>query len=256
MYNSAATIVRCLNSVINQTYDGEIEIIIINDGSEDNSKNIVDEFIKEHKEFKIHLINKVNGGVSSARNVGLQIAKGNYIALLDSDDEWFLDKLEKQINLFLCEKKYSFFGCLIYEPNNKLKGKIKKISLEQLVIKNYFQPSTVIFKKDILSKIGLFDEAQKYAEEGNYFMRIANSYHCGLLYEQLVLYDQGKPGFGFSGLSANLFEMEKGELKNLSFAYKKNYISFLRYLVAVIFSIIKYFRRVFIVKLNKLKNDR
>jgi hypothetical protein len=50
--------------------------------------------------------------------------------------------------------------------------------------------------------------------------------------------------------------MEKGELKNLRFAYKKNYISFLRYLVAVIFSIIKYFRRVYIVKLNKLKNDK
>jgi hypothetical protein len=81
-------------------------------------------------------------------------------------------------------------------------------------------------------------------------MRIANNYTCALLNEQLILYGQGKVGFGVSGLSANLKEMEKGELRNLSFAYQQNYISFFTYSFAVFYSILKYFRRILIVKLR------
>jgi hypothetical protein len=80
-----------------------------------------------------------------------------------------------------------------------------------------------------LLKHGLFDESQN--EEGNYFMRI-KVYKCALLNEQ-VLYDQGKNGFGQSGLSSNLYEMEKGELLNLKFAYDHDYISSTKYRVAV-----------------------
>lgn len=252
MYNAENTIVRCLDSVINQTYAGAIEVIVVNDGSIDGSKSIVEKYIDENKQYRLQLVDKLNGGVSSARNAGLKVAKGNYIALLDSDDEWFLDKLEKQIFVFNKENNFSFVGGLIFEPERNIKGSISKIGLSQLIFKNYFQPSTVIFKKEIIQKIGLFDESQKYAEEGNYFMRIANSYNCCLLNEQLVLYDQGKAGFGISGLSANLYEMEKGELRNLSFAYKNRYISFPKYSLTVVFSILKYFRRIFIVKFNKI----
>ena len=73
-----------------------------------------------------------------------------------------------------------------------------------------------------------------------------------LLNTKLVNYSQGKIGFGVSGLSANLKEMEIGELRNLKFAYQSNYISFFTYFFATLFSIIKYFRRILIVKLRKL----
>jgi hypothetical protein len=63
-------------------------------------------------------------------------------------------------------------------------------------------------------------------------------YKCALLNEQVVLYDQGKNGFGQSGLSSNLYEMEKGELLNLKFAYDHDYISSTKYRVAVFFSVI------------------
>jgi hypothetical protein len=66
----------------------------------------------------------------------------------------------------------------------------------------------------------------------------------------VVLYGQGKGGFGVSGLSANLKEMEKGELRNLSFAYKQDFISVYTYIVAVVYSVLKYFRRILIVKLR------
>ncbi len=248
MYNAEKTILRCLNSVLNQTYKSEMEIIVVNDGSTDNSSRIVEQILSDNKsKIEIQLINKSNGGVSSARNAGLALAKGHYIALLDSDDEWLADKLEKQINVFILDTEISFTGGLIDNPIN-VKKEIIEISLSKLIFKNYFQPSTVMFKKEVLDKVGFFDESQKYAEEGNYFMRIARLFKCVLLNEQLVNYGQGKVGFGVSGLSANLKEMEKGELRNLKFAYQQNYISFFTYIIAINFSILKYIRRILIVK--------
>lgn len=248
MYNAENTIITCINSVLNQTYNREIEIIIVNDGSSDNSQRIVEKIIKENlTNTIIKLINKNNGGVSSARNTGLTLTKGEYIALLDSDDEWLPEKLEKQINVFISDNEISFIGGLIDKPVN-VKKEVIEISLSKLIFKNYFQPSTVMFKKEVLDKVGFFDESQKYAEEGNYFMRIAKLFKCVLLNEQFVNYGQGKVGFGVSGLSANLIEMEKGELRNLKFAYQNNYISFFIYLIAITYSILKYFRRVLIVK--------
>ena len=252
MYNAEKTIVNCINSVLSQTYNGEIEIIVINDGSNDNSKLIVDELINNNlKNINIKQINKNNGGVSSARNIGLLLAKGKYIALLDSDDEWLSEKLEKQMKVFATNNDISFLGTLI-NKSNFFKQDIIDIQLSKLIFRNYFQPSTVIFSKKVVDKVGFFDESQKYAEEGNYFMRIAKNFRCVLLNEQLVNYSQGKVGFGVSGLSANLKEMEKGELKNLKFAYENNYISFFTYLIAIIYSYLKYIRRILIVKFRQI----
>lgn len=250
MYNSETTIATCIHSVLNQTYEGKVEIIVVNDGSKDGSQAIVEEMIKNNNSpIDIQLINKENGGVSSARNKGLALAKGGYIALLDSDDEWLNYKIEKQLSVFSQNPEIGFVGGLITEPTTDAPKTIT-IPLSKLIFKNYFQPSTVMFKKEVIAKVGFFDETQNYAEEGNYFMRIANNYTCTLLNEQLILYGQGKVGFGVSGLSANLKEMEKGELRNLSFAYQQNYISLFTYSVAVFYSILKYFRRILIVKLR------
>jgi glycosyltransferase involved in cell wall biosynthesis len=250
MYNAESTIHNCIESVLKQTYKAEIEIIIVNDGSTDNSKLLVEDIIRNNiSKIFIKLINKENGGVSSARNYGIKSAKGEYIALLDSDDEWLSERLDKQINILDSNNNISLIGGLI---TNKTYDKplIIEISLRMLIFKNYFQPSTVLFKREIVEKIGYFDESQKYAEEGNFFIRIANSYRCVLINEKLVNYGQGKHAFGISGLSANLIEMEKGELRNLQYAYKHGYINFITYLSAFIFSIIKYLRRIYIVKIK------
>jgi glycosyltransferase involved in cell wall biosynthesis len=250
VYNAQKTVLRALHSVINQTIK-PFEIILINDGSKDESLSIIQNFIKGHNEFNFKVIDKTNGGVSSARNAGLKIAKGDFIAFLDSDDEWFLNKSQKQIDIFKSRPDVDFIGGLIYKPKSSIKGNLKEIKLSMLILKNYFQPSTVMIRRVIIDSVGLFDESQKYAEEGNYFMRIANLHKCTLLNEQVVLYDQGISGFGHSGLSANLLEMEKGELRNLKFAYDQRYISLPKYLIVLPFSILKYFRRILIVKLKK-----
>lgn len=128
MYNSERTIERALNSVVNQTYQGNIEIIVINDGSQDNSLNLVKEYKKKlNKEnIEIFIINKKNGGVSTARNEGLRKAKGKYIALLDSDDEWLKTKLETQIELLKNNSKIDFLGSQVNYRESKIM--FKKIS--------------------------------------------------------------------------------------------------------------------------------
>ena len=117
-------------------------------------------------------------------------------------------------------------------------------------MKNYFQPSTVIFKKEIFNSIGGFPEDQKYAEEGNFFIKASYYYNCYLMNENHIYYGGGKELFGASGLSGNIKEMQKGELKNLKFAKDSNLISKHFYSLAVMYSILKYIRRIVIVKLR------
>jgi len=84
VYNVENYIEKCLNSVLNQTLK-EIEIIIVNDGSKDSSKQKIEKYLEKH-ENKIIYLEKENGGLSDARNYGIGYAKGEYIAFLDSDD--------------------------------------------------------------------------------------------------------------------------------------------------------------------------
>jgi glycosyltransferase involved in cell wall biosynthesis len=248
VYNGALFIEQCINSLLDQTYRGNVEIIIINDGSTDNSLNLLNKLYGTHP--KIQIYTKENGGVSSARNFGIMKSKGNFICFCDIDDSWLNNKLTTQIeiiNLFCCD----FLGSVL-KVNNK-NFILKKITLRNLLYKNYFQPSTVIMKKSVCEVVGLFDENQKYAEEGNYFMRIANAgFKCYLLNKKLTNYGiEQKSGFGESGLSANLFEMELGELKNIKYAHKNNYINFISFVFFTIFSMLKYVRRILIVKFRK-----
>ena len=186
MFNSENTIFRCINSVLNQTSKEKIAIIVVNDGSTNNSKLIVEEIMNNNStNIDINLINKDNGGVSSARNSGLILAKSEFIAFLDSDDEWLPLKLERQLEVFNSNMNISFLGGLIEETCSNKKELID-IPLSKLIFKNYFQPSTILFKKEIIDKIGYFEESQRYAEEGNYFIRISKFFKCVLLNQKLV----------------------------------------------------------------------
>lgn len=95
-YNAEKYIAETIQSVINQTYN-HWEIILVNDGSTDKSTEIA----KTFKNNKISIINKKNTGVSDSRNIGIIHAKGNYIALLDADDYWLNNNLEKKLHTFL-----------------------------------------------------------------------------------------------------------------------------------------------------------
>ena len=97
-YNASNTISESIQSVLDQTYK-HFELIVVNDCSSDNTKEIVEEFIE--LDDRIKFIDKIaNEGVASARNTGLDHAQGEFVAFLDSDDKWKETKLEKQINIF------------------------------------------------------------------------------------------------------------------------------------------------------------
>lgn len=110
VYNVEKYIVECINSVLNQSYSN-IEVILINDGSTDNSLSICKDF--ESKDCRVVVLNKENGGLSSARNAGLDKAKGEYILFVDSDDtidrqllEFDVGLLSEQVDIVFHSIKY------------------------------------------------------------------------------------------------------------------------------------------------------
>lgn len=155
IYNSEDYIDRCVRSIVEQSYKN-IEIILVDDGSTDNSSMMCDEWAKNDKRVKV--IHKENGGVSSARNEGLKIAKGDYISFVDSDD--YIDKkmIEKMLNQM--EKGNTDLVICNYEPNsnyntNKLisKNDFYNLILDKTLFRGYLWNK--LYKKEIISKNNL-----------------------------------------------------------------------------------------------------
>ncbi|WP_183148119.1 glycosyltransferase family 2 protein [Chryseobacterium nematophagum] len=246
IFNAEKTIIRTLDSVKAQTIGVDIfEIIIINDGSTDESKNIIEKYIIENSTMTIQLINQSNKGVSYARNKGLKIAKGDYIALLDADDEWLPKKIEKQLTYFQ-DINVPIDFLATRRNNNKILfpycviNHLAEITFKKLLIRNETQPSTVIFKRKVLENTGYFNPDQRYAEDLNYWMKVSKNNKMYILDESLVIADGGKRTFGASGLSANLSAMEQGFQRNLKEMYRVKRINFIQYILLMLFYKAKY----------------
>ena len=125
VYNVEAYLEKCLKSIKNQNYDN-YEVIIVNDGTKDNSQKIIDKFTKLDKRFKGYI--KENGGLSSARNYGLKYITGDYLLFVDSDD--YLDEnLLSELNKTLTKKKVDIvrFNCLVCDTEGKILSKSNDI---------------------------------------------------------------------------------------------------------------------------------
>ena len=153
VYGVEKYIRKCLESVVNQTYKN-LEIIVVNDGTKDNSMEIVKEYLFDKR---IKIINKENGGISSARNAGLEIATGDYISFVDSDDYLEKDLYSKIIERIKDEDVIIFESRHIDALTQKVLEKMKKnINLEEIkLLKNrkyegieyYFELSAVVWDK-------------------------------------------------------------------------------------------------------------
>lgn len=253
IYNSNETIIRALESVKYQTMFGKIlEIIIVNDGSTDDSLQIATQYANEHIDMPIIIVDKPNGGVSSARNAGLKVAKGDWIALLDSDDEWLPDKIEIQLKAIEDYPDIDFVGGnatnlglrILWRKINK----IYKANIKDLCIKCFPPTPTALFKKKIIGEIGMFDESQRYGEDMNYFNKICLNYNYYHLPVQLVILNGGVTQKAHTGLSSNLKEMHKGNIKNINELIKNKKISNPFYLFLRLFYWVKYIRRIILKK--------
>lgn len=258
VYNASNTIIATLDSVKNQSYK-EFEIIIVNDGSKDNSELIISEYIEKNSILNIKYISQLNQGVSKTRNLGMRHAKGDYIALLDSDDEWLPNKLERQIQVLLENPNIDFLGTNRNGEHFKKFLNIKfqlitNISAKKLLYKMFFITPTVIFKKNILNDVGFFDENQNFSEDANYFIKIALMKQCYLLNESLVITGGGKTYFEERGLSSNLWAMQKGEFINLKYAYQCKLINLFEYVLIFNFYCLKYLRRIMLMKKRRFQN--
>lgn len=128
IYNSSKTLDFCINSLLNQTYKN-IEVILVNDGSTDNSLDICNKYSKLDRKIKV--INKENGGVSSARNAGLAVANGNYIGFVDSDDYIEKNMYEELFNTL--KKNNSKIAICNIEFKNEYGTTIKEFSHDNVV---------------------------------------------------------------------------------------------------------------------------
>lgn len=262
MYNSMDTITNTLDSIKNQTaFDYIFEVIVVNDGSKDKSLEVVARYREENKNMPIIIIDKENGGVSTARNTGIERAQGNWIALLDSDDNWVPTKIETQVKVLKENPDIDFLGAGINEGALRILWKkvdqLYKASITDLCLKMFPQSSTVIFRKSIFEKIGGYDEKQTHAEDGKFYLKICSRYNYYYLPIKLVEYGGGKPRFGFSGLSSNLKKMHEGNVKNIKELSENSMISKKFYVFLRIFYWMKYIRRIIITNfiMTRDKND-
>lgn len=194
-YNRANIVSQAVDSVIQQTYNNW-ELIIVNDGSTDNTKEVINPYLND---TRIKTVNKENGGINSARNTGLDISSGNFIAFLDDDDIWTKEKLEKQIDIFLKPPNkniglvYSDSMYFFNDINNNIKRKFTNYfpeltPYELLVTTNFICFSSTMLKRECFEISGKFDTTFKTCADWEYLLRVLDKYEMYKLEKCLVYY--------------------------------------------------------------------
>ncbi len=177
-YNASAFIEKAIDSVLAQSYP-HFECLVINDGSTDNTPTVVEQY----QDPRIRLISQVNGGLSNARNTGIQASKGEYLAFLDADDYWVADKLEKQAGLMQAHKEIGFCSSQtrVETPEGDFLNdwpcpEIIDSTLETIFTHNAAitgSGSGVMVRKQLQEQAGFFDESLKSLEDIDMWMRYA-----------------------------------------------------------------------------------
>ena len=172
-FNNSSTVLETIDSVYTQSYQ-MFEVIFVNDGSTDDSLELVSSFKKQYSKDNLFILNQENKGTPTARNQGAAVAKGKYLLFLDADDKIHATYLEKAIrlldnddslNIVYCEAEY-------FDRINK-KWKLPNYSKAGILLENSIFASAIIRKK-IFDEVGQFDEKLDYNEDWDLWIRITS----------------------------------------------------------------------------------
>ncbi|MDL1971071.1 MAG: glycosyltransferase family 2 protein [Candidatus Desulfofervidaceae bacterium] len=229
-YNRAHFLKEAINSVLAQTYK-DYELIIVDDGSQDETAQIV-----KSDQDKLKYIFIPHHGVSKARNVGIQEAKGELIAFLDSDDLWLPKKLEIQAAFFtfrpaalICQTEEIWMRNGQRVNPKKYHLKPSGIMFAQSLRRCLISPSAVMMRKTLFDDVGLFDETMPACEDYDLWLRVTAKYPVYLLPQALVI----KRGGHSDQLSRIVPSLDKWRIKAITKLLESNTLSADQYLLAV-----------------------
>ena len=194
-YNFGRFLGEAIQSVLDQTFE-DFEVIVVDDGSTDNTKEVVSSF----PDTRVRYIYQENRGVSAAQNVGISASRGEYIAFLGADDIWLPQKLELQeramdsnpqagvvySDLYYLDSATgivtgTFFQQLKFPPP---RGRVLNWFTQQF----FGHPSTLLVRRDVFARVGMFDEALSGAEDNDMLFRIASHFEFEVICEPLIKY--------------------------------------------------------------------
>lgn len=193
-FNRGDRLVRALHSVLAQTH-AELELVVVDDGSTDATP----ELLKDIKDRRVRVISQANRGVSAARNRGIAKARGAMIALLDSDDCWMPDKLDRQLR-FMREGEWEISQTeeLWIRQGRRVNPRQKHVKhggwiFEPSLALCLVSPSCVMFSRRCWEVVGPFDENLPACEDYDLWLRCSLKYPIGLVPQALVKKIGGHP---------------------------------------------------------------
>jgi len=197
-YNRSNYVQKAIDSVLSQSYKN-LELIVIDDGSTDDTEEV----IRSKYVNKLKYIKQENQGESKARNVGISLSNGKYLAFLDSDDKWHPDKLMHLVKFFekmqqidpkttlVCSSAWLIDGdgnLIKRKPIGRLKNIEKLLPCDYLKKPHIGGPSNIVFLKEHIIDIGGFDEKIKYGEDWDLIIKLRSKYNFKYLDKPLTYY--------------------------------------------------------------------
>ena len=215
-FNCEKYIAQTIESVLKQTYRN-FEIIVIDDGSTDNTKKVIEKFINSKK---LRYIYQKNSGQSTARNKGIDESSGEYIAFLDADDFWKSEKLEKQVDVLknkkigICYTDVEFMddktGEIIPVYRNRKHNQLRRGKIyKYLVFYNFIPFAGIMVRKECIEKIGGFDKKIKMGDDWDLLLRLSVHYEFDYINEKLLLYRTGRKNQLSTKLEIRFKEQDK-----------------------------------------------
>lgn len=241
-FNSEGSIIQAIDSVFAQTYM-PIEVIVIDDGSTDNTAELVKDYkkngLQRGKLSDLIYIYQQNSGPSRARNTGIKAVKGEYIAFLDADDLWMENKIKKQIQLFEKDpnldivftdakvtriKKNGIEEFCMFQKIDSVKNYFGNEyaviePLEKLLSFNFIHTSSVVIKKPCFQHNLYFNERRRYAEDLELWLKMSLYFNFGYVNE--VCMHKIEKGMG---LTADKLEMCLSSIEVIETFIKENNI--------------------------------